>query len=208
VHGTVEGFVAGSDNTTSLWAATPKPSLGARIPALLGIGVGMPRLVQLSEAETVIGRSQEASVVLEARGVSREHAKIMMRDGQTATLVDLESRNGTFVNGERIDVVVLEEGDEIHLGPIASFQFVRRIQDELEVASRRVARGRLDALTPREAQVAREVARGGSNKDIAERLGIKPRTVAAHLEHTFAKLDIGSRAELSRLVAENELTTR
>lgn len=200
--------MAGSDNTTSLWAATPKPSLGARIPALLGIGVGMPRLVQLSEAETVIGRSQEASVVLEARGVSREHAKIMMRDGQTATLVDLESRNGTFVNGERIDVVVLEEGDEIHLGPIASFQFVRRIQDELEVASRRVARGRLDALTPREAQVAREVARGGSNKDIAERLGIKPRTVAAHLEHTFAKLDIGSRAELSRLVAENELTTR
>lgn len=200
--------MSGSDDTTSLWAVTPKPSLGTRIPALLGIGVGMPRLVLLREPETVIGRGQDTSVVLEARGVSREHAKIVMRDGQTATIVDLESRNGTFVNGDRIDLVVLGEGDEIHLGPIASFQFVRRIEDELERASRRVARGRLHALTPREAQVAREVARGGSNKDIAGRLDIKPRTVAAHLEHTFAKLDIGSRAELTRLVTEDELTTR
>jgi len=200
--------VSGSDDTTSLWAVTPKPSLGTRIPALLGIGVGMPRLVLLRDAETVLGRGQDTSVMLEARGVSREHAKIVMRDGQTATLVDLESRNGTFVNGDRIDLVVLTEGDEVHLGPIASFQFVRRIEDELERASRRVARTRLDALTPREAQVAREVARGGSNKDIAGRLGIKPRTVAAHLEHTFAKLDIGSRAELTRLVTEDELTTR
>lgn len=200
--------MSGSDDTTSLWAVTPKPSLGTRIPALLGIGVGMPRLVLLRDAETVLGRGQDTSVMLEARGVSREHAKIVMRDGQTATLVDLESRNGTFVNGDRIDLVVLTEGDEVHLGPIASFQFVRRIEDELERASRRVARTRLDALTPREAQVAREVARGGSNKDIAGRLGIKPRTVAAHLEHTFAKLDIGSRAELTRLVTEDELTTR
>lgn len=200
--------MSGSDDTTSLWAVTPKPSLGTRIPALLGIGVGMPRLVPLREAETVLGRGQDTSVVLEARGVSREHAKIVMRDGQTATIVDLESRNGTFINGDRIDLVVLNEGDEIHLGPIASFQFVRRIEDELTRASRRVARGRLDALTPREAQVAREVARGGSNKDIAGRLNIKPRTVAAHLEHTFAKLEIGTRAELTRLVTEDELTTR
>ena len=167
----------------------------------------MPRLVLLRDAQTVLGRGSDTTVSLRARGVSREHAKIVMRDGQTATLVDLESRNGTFVNGDRIDLVVLSEGDEIHLGPVASFQFVRRIEDELEKASRRVARTRLDALTPREAQVAREVARGGSNKDIATRLEIKPRTVAAHLEHTFAKLGIGSRAELTRLVTEDELTT-
>lgn len=197
-----------ADDTTSLWAVTPTPSLGARIPALLGIGVGMPRLVLLQRGETVIGRGAETTLQVEARGVSRAHAKIVMRDAGSATIVDLESRNGTFINGERIDLVVLEEGDEIHLGPIASFQFVRRIEDELEKASRRVARTRLDALTPREAQVAREVARGGSNKDVAARLGIKPRTVAAHLEHAFAKLDIGSRAELTRLVTEDELTTR
>ncbi|MEM9454948.1 MAG: FHA domain-containing protein [Myxococcota bacterium] len=200
--------MSGSEDTTSLWIAAPKTSLGPRKPALLGIGAGVPRLVLLRNAETILGRSQSTDVVLEARGVSREHAKIVMRDGQTATLVDLESRNGTFVNGERIDLMVLEEGDELHLGPIASFQFVRRIEDELHRACSRVARSRLDALTPREAQVAREVARGGSNKEIASRLGIKPRTVAAHLEHAFAKLDIGSRAELTRLVTEDELTTR
>ncbi len=199
--------VSESEDTTSLWAVTPKPSLGARLPALLGIGVGMPRLVVLSAEETLLGRGEGTDVQVPVRGVSREHAKIIMRDTRSATLIDLESRNGTFVNGDRVDVVVLAEGDEIHLGPIASFQFVRRIEDELETASRRVARTRLDALTPREAQVAKEVARGGSNKEIAARLGIKPRTVAAHLEHAFAKLDIGTRAELARVVTEDEFTT-
>ncbi len=194
-----------SDDTTSLWAVTPRPSLRARVPALLGLGVGVPRLVVLRNPETVLGRSSDVDVTLEARGVSREHAKVVIAEG-TATLVDLESRNGTFVNGESVDLVPLREGDEIHLGPVASFQFVRRIADELEQAGRRVARGRLRSLTPRERQVATEVAKGASNPEIARRLGIKPRTVAAHLEHVFAKLDIKSRGELTRLVTEDELS--
>jgi DNA-binding CsgD family transcriptional regulator len=55
------------------------------------------------------------------------------------------------------------------------------------------------ALTPMEAQVARLVAQGMSNADVAAQLWISPRTVAFHLRGVFAKHGISSRGELVRL---------
>ena len=55
------------------------------------------------------------------------------------------------------------------------------------------------ALTPMEAQVARLVARGLSNKDVAAELWISPRTVAFHLRGVFAKLGVSSRGALAQL---------
>jgi DNA-binding CsgD family transcriptional regulator len=56
------------------------------------------------------------------------------------------------------------------------------------------------ALTPTEEQVAGLVAEGLSNPDIAERLFISRRTVASHLTHVFAKLNIRTRSELTAAV--------
>ncbi|MFF4554366.1 LuxR C-terminal-related transcriptional regulator [Streptomyces sp. NPDC001422] len=53
-----------------------------------------------------------------------------------------------------------------------------------------------DALTPREEEVAALAATGLSNKQIAARLLVSPRTVAAHLRHIFPKLGVSSRAAL------------
>jgi DNA-binding NarL/FixJ family response regulator len=50
-------------------------------------------------------------------------------------------------------------------------------------------------LTAREAEVMRLVALGGSNRDIAARLGLSERTVQKHLQNTFDKLDVTSRSE-------------
>jgi predicted ATPase/DNA-binding CsgD family transcriptional regulator len=54
-----------------------------------------------------------------------------------------------------------------------------------------------EELTPRERQIALLVARGLSNKDVAERLVISKRTVDAHVNHIFGKLGLSSRVQLT-----------
>ena len=49
-------------------------------------------------------------------------------------------------------------------------------------------------LTDREADVLRLVADGLTNKQIAARLHLSPRTVGVHLEHCFGKLEVGTRS--------------
>ena len=57
---------------------------------------------------------------------------------------------------------------------------------------------RLSQLTPQELQIARFVAEGLSNKEVAAQLFLSPRTIDAHLRNVFAKLGISSRTQLAR----------
>jgi non-specific serine/threonine protein kinase len=61
------------------------------------------------------------------------------------------------------------------------------------------------ALTEREREVAVLVARGLTNKQIAEALLITPRTIATHLEHIFAKLGVQARAEVAVWITRRSL---
>ncbi len=60
----------------------------------------------------------------------------------------------------------------------------------------------LDALTPREREVLERIARGDTNKEIAARLGISPRTVETHRESLMQKLGIRTVAGLTKLALE------
>ena len=57
------------------------------------------------------------------------------------------------------------------------------------------------AMTESELAVARLVAQGLTNREVAERLFVSQHTVSGHLRHVFAKLDVNSRVELTRLAA-------
>ena len=65
--------------------------------------------------EYTIGRSSESSLVLVEDMVSRQHARIFIEDG-AVKLADLDSTNGSFVNGERVRNADLAEGDRILFG--------------------------------------------------------------------------------------------
>jgi DNA-binding NarL/FixJ family response regulator len=67
------------------------------------------------------------------------------------------------------------------------------------------AESELDALTPREREVLRHIARGYMYKEIGLRLDISPKTVEAHVSSVLRKLQLSSRHELSRWAAERRL---
>ncbi len=72
---------------------------------------------QLTGAETIIGRNPSTHITLLDEGISREHA-IFERDEATGTytLEDLQSTNGTKVNGKRVRSATLSHGDQIEIG--------------------------------------------------------------------------------------------
>ncbi|SMG18731.1 ATP-binding protein [Agreia pratensis] len=75
-------------------------------------------------------------------------------------------------------------------------------RNELEAAGEHSPRRPVDPgslLTPQEERVASQAAEGLTNKEIAERLFLSPRTVATHLHAVFRKLEITSRSELKNI---------
>jgi DNA-binding response OmpR family regulator len=71
---------------------------------------------------THLGRSVENEVVIISNRASREHA-IIRRDGRKVFLEDLNSTNGTFLNGERVlGSAQLRDGDEVMVGEVV-FKF-------------------------------------------------------------------------------------
>ncbi len=81
--------------------------------ALTGQAFG--KRYDLTKTETIMGRHPECDVVLDVGAVSRQHAKVVLRDKQYH-LEDLKSRNGTFLNGRLISQpTVLQDGDLIRI---------------------------------------------------------------------------------------------
>jgi DNA-binding CsgD family transcriptional regulator len=153
----------------------------------------------------VIGRSRDADIVLDAEGVSRKHARITRSGQQSLNIVDLGAKNGTFLNGERIDVAALHHGDRIQIGPAVLCVVISDADAPLAAMAPANAPMAADeahpSLSAREWEVARCVAQGLTNAEIAKVLGVSRRTVATHLERIYERLQIHSRAALAHLVA-------
>ncbi|MCH9684693.1 MAG: FHA domain-containing protein [Deltaproteobacteria bacterium] len=177
------------------------PATKRRPRLLIEQGALAPRTIELDRESAIVGRVVDADVRLDVDGVSRKHARIT-RVGQALNLVDLGSKNGTFVNGERIDVAALHHGDRLQLGPV-TLRYV--LAEEGQPASTPTGAVLPTArLSPRERQVAEHVALGMTNVEIAAALGITRRTVATHLERVYERLGIHSRAALANLVGRGE----
>ncbi len=94
--------------------------------------------IPLDREEVIMGRALEADVRVNDTQVSRQHAKITAdtNDVKNATeyiLTDLDSRNGTFLNGRRVRRETLENGDKISIGEtILRFDLLDEIDREYQ----------------------------------------------------------------------------
>ncbi|MFZ8933212.1 MAG: diguanylate cyclase [Bacteriovoracaceae bacterium] len=102
--------------STTEQEASDKPA------ALIGIGGTVKgEVYDLIEGEINVGRSDDAKIRIDTDGVSRNHFKIIIHDdGTSVTLEDLGSRNGTYVNDDKVNGnLSLRKGDVIKIGSVA-----------------------------------------------------------------------------------------
>jgi two-component system, cell cycle response regulator len=93
----------------------------AYLIVLAGAAVGEMYKVPRSEAK--IGRGQGCEIRLPDDGVSRHHARLIS-EGEHILIEDLESRNGTFLNGNKVSKMVpLADGDKIQIGRTTILKF-------------------------------------------------------------------------------------
>ncbi|MEM6289811.1 MAG: LuxR C-terminal-related transcriptional regulator [Myxococcota bacterium] len=193
-----------SDQTTR---HAPPAALDALVPVLVVIrGPGRGRTLQLvADERIVLGKSDGAGMSLPYSGISREHAALTFLPGQGLSVHDLGSTNGTYVETARVDAegTLAPPGSRLVLG--SETELVLRVYrpEELSRLEAGLAAAKaLSQLSEREREVAYAVADGLTSAKIAKRLFISPRTVTTHLDHIYGRLDLGSRAALTRLVIE------
>jgi DNA-binding winged helix-turn-helix (wHTH) protein len=95
---------------------TPAGTTADRICVSLRRG---DRVIGLGEGEHIVGRTPDCQLMIDAPGVSRSHARIVIA-GASATIAELASKNGTWVNRQRISAATqLRTADEITVGTVA-----------------------------------------------------------------------------------------
>jgi len=113
--------VAASLGATMVFQQPPEPERPTEVATLEYPG----GVFTIEERVTVIGRSSDCDLTVEDANVSRRHAEIR-RIGDGYSLVDLDSTNGTEVNGQRIQETALMSGDVIEVGT-TRITFERRL---------------------------------------------------------------------------------
>jgi len=90
------------------------------MPSLIPLA-GEPRTFEVG-ARAVVGRDPTCEVCVEDPSVSRRHAEIRLLEDGRYEVVDLASKHGVVVRGEKVQKAVLAHGDELQIG-LARFRF-------------------------------------------------------------------------------------
>jgi pSer/pThr/pTyr-binding forkhead associated (FHA) protein len=91
---------------------------------LIPCGWKIGQVIHLSAPRLIIGRAPQSDVRIDHPEISRQHAEIV-QEGERCWLADLESRNGTFVNGEKLargQRHPLTNADRVQIGQLIVFQ--------------------------------------------------------------------------------------
>jgi HD-GYP domain-containing protein (c-di-GMP phosphodiesterase class II) len=150
-----------------------RPARLAEIGAVAGLhherldGSGYPRGVR-GDALSLAARLVATADAYHALGEERPY-RAAISASEAATLIRHEVAAGRL-DGEVVNAVLAAAGHRVRQRPALPC-----------------------GLTPREAEVLALLARGLSNKEMAERLSVSVRTVGSHVEHTYAKIGVSAR---------------
>jgi len=78
---------------------------------------GSRKIYRLPSSVTVIGRRSNCDFYVPLMSVSKRHCQLNRHQG-VLKIRDLDSRNGTYLNGKRVDEAVIKAGDYIKVGPL------------------------------------------------------------------------------------------
>lgn len=89
--------------------------------------------VAVTHWENVIGRAKNSDITVALSTVSRNHAVLTRYDDGSWTITDASSKTGTWVNGERVDIRAIGEGDVISIGGVdMELQPITKRQEQLQ----------------------------------------------------------------------------
>lgn len=155
----------------------------------------------LSPGAYRIGRGPTSDIRIDDASVSRSHATLRV-DASRVIIEEMGSRNGILVNGKaRRGATPLEPGDKVQLGNV---EFVLVASDPIPDSHAAAATRPLPKLpepqevplSSREREVLEKIARGVTQREIAESLGLSVKTVETYRARISEKLGLGTRAAL------------
>lgn len=154
----------------------------------------------------LVGRSEECDFVVNHISVSRRHAKVSMLDGVIA-VVDLNSRNGTFVDEQRVESANVVSGQRLRFGQVPFVIKDEQADSDWDLStdwgdSKPLSKlAETNRFSPAQQRVLQLVLQGHSEKETARRLHLSRHTVHNHLQMIYVLMGVHSRSELlSRLL--------
>lgn len=137
-----------SENHTIAIAKRDSAKFKILMPCLQVIHGAHPgKIFLLDQDSNTMGRGSSCDIQMDETGISRNHARIVKVSENEFLLEDLQSTNGTFVDGEQVSQHTLRDGDQIMMGELLTLKFDRKTPEELETAVKLFMGATRDGLT-------------------------------------------------------------
>jgi DNA-binding NarL/FixJ family response regulator len=157
-------------------------------PDVIVMDIAMPGLGGIEATIELKKRGMRAKVLILSQYEDREYVRRLLKVGVSGYILK-KSAGAELVNAIRA----------VYRGGLVLDPEVARVAMEESSAAAPGGADPYETLTDREKQVLKLVAEGGSNKEVAETLGISVKTAMSHREKVMEKLGVHNRTELVRL---------
>ncbi len=156
------------------------------LEVLNGVAAGKKLMIGEGQEEYMIGRDAQANLSIDEGVLSRHHAKLSKKWGGIV-ISDLESKNGVFVNNEKISEKLLRDGDKIMLGTIKLLY--RNPKDvNLEVISQEISKKKREAaMREAEALAAKQAEEERVANEAAEQERVRKEVEAQEVAKALAE---------------------